>query len=100
MIIIAVLEIGGQQRDGECAHIQQEVQPFAGISKQLNKTILHKAAEQVQRKHVEEQVSEIGMDQSATEKTVPLFPPRYSRRIKDQVVNDLLVVKTANRNKD
>lgn len=50
------------------------------------------ATKKVQGDHVKRQVPDIGMQESATEKPIPLST-LYSRWIKDQVIHDLLVTK-------
>jgi hypothetical protein len=40
------------------------------------------------------------MYQSTAKKTVPLVSLAYRRRIKNKVLHDLLVIESANRNKD
>jgi hypothetical protein len=49
---------------------------------------------QIQRKHIKTKVSEIGMNQTAGEKSVPLISFRDCRRIKDQIVDNFLVAET------
>lgn len=51
------------------------------------------ATEKIQAKHVEDQVTNICMQQSAAKETIPL-PPLHSGRIKDQVIHDLIVAES------
>src|SRR5687768_8649022 len=98
MIIMTVLKISRQQAYKQCQHIHPQVKCFSIFAKDLNKFIFHHFSKKIQRKHVEDQVSDIGMYEPATEEPVPLISFANSRRIKDQVIDYFLVAESAHRN--
>ena len=97
-IIVLMPEVGRKNRDQQGRNIHGQIIPLAIIGKDLYEFVFHKTSEQVQRKHIEDQMPEIGMDQPAGKKPVPLFPVRYGRGIEDEVIDDFLIIKSAQRN--
>jgi len=53
-------------------------------------------SEQVKRQHIEEEVAEICMYQSTSEKAIPLLAPGDVRRIKYEIIDDPVVAETCN----
>ena len=82
-------------------YIHAEVQEFSFLSKEdrSGKTSFNKLSEHIQRDHVEQKMPNVCMYQSAGEETVPLSSFCYRRRIKYQVINDLMVAESTERYK-
>ena len=52
---------------------------------------------QIKGEHIKKKMRNIGMDQSTANETVPLIMMGYRRRVEDQIINNFLIAKTAER---
>lgn len=95
VVIVFMFDESRNQAYKKGQYIHAEVQKFSFLPKKdrSRETSFHKLAEHVQRDHVEQKMPNVCMYQSAGEETVPLPSFCYRRRIKNQVINDLLVAK-------
>jgi hypothetical protein len=55
---------------------------------------LNKTSKQIKGEHVEYEVRSIGMNQTTAKEAIPLFTLRDRRRIKYQIINDLLITES------
>jgi len=81
--IIAVAQIAGQDRHQQRRQIEPDKTPRPR-QPELGQIVLHRAAEEVQRDHVEQQMLCIGMDEAIAQKAPVLLAARNRRWPQDQ----------------
>ena len=100
MIIVFVFEIGGKNGNSQRHDIHEQVKRFSFFLEYLGKLNSTVPPQKDKGQHIENKMPPVGMYQSATEKTIPLVPLAYRRRIKDKILHDLLVIESTDGNND
>ena len=92
-----MIEERGDETYKQRGNVQHEIIRFSLIAEQhrVGEGSFHEIAEHEKREHVEEQMAQVGMDESAGKEPIPLMSFGNGRGVEDQVVDQFVVGKPA-----
>jgi len=98
MVTVLVPQVVGQAGNNQRCEIKHQVKQFSPLTKNAGEAYhrFQSFAKRIQRNHIECKVYDIGMNEAMGNEPVPLVS-FYRRRIKDEVIDDLLITEPANR---